>query len=195
MPEIIPDLHPLLVHFPIALISVSAFIHAAAIVMRGKHACAVHCAILAHTTLWLGALAALPAAFFGWLAFNSVNHDEASHAAMLVHRNWALATVAALALLAGWDAWRSKVDTVPARWFTGAVIVAWGMVAATAWHGGELVYRHGLGVMSLPAAEHGRITGHGHASFMDDGAHTDAMPREDNAQEQSRNHSHDAHSH
>ena len=27
MPEIIPNLHPLLVHFPIALISVSAFFH------------------------------------------------------------------------------------------------------------------------------------------------------------------------
>jgi len=149
MPEIIPNLHPLLVNFPIALISVSAFFYVAAIAMRGK-ICAPHCTILAHTTLWLGALAALPAAFFGWQAFNSVNHDEAGHAAMLIHRTWALATLAVLALLAGWDAWRSKVDTVPAWWFAGAVIVAWGMVAATAWHGGELVFRHGLGVMALP---------------------------------------------
>ncbi len=152
MPEIIPNLHPLLVHFPIALISVSAFFHMASIVMRSKPTCATHCAVLAHTTLWLGALAALPTAFFGWQAFNSVNHDEAGHTAMLLHRAWALSTLAILTLLAGWDTWRNKADAMPTRWFAGVVIAAWGMVAVTAWHGGELVYRHRLGVMSLPQA-------------------------------------------
>ncbi len=63
MPEIIPNLHPLLVHFPIALISVSAFFHVVAIAMQSKPVCTRYCAVLAHSTLWLGALAALPTAF------------------------------------------------------------------------------------------------------------------------------------
>lgn len=177
MPEIIPNLHPLLVHFPIALISVSAFFHMAAIVVRGK-ARAAHCAILAHTMLWLGALAALSTVLLGWQAFNSVNHDEAGHAAMLVHRAWALSTLIVLALLAGWDAWRSKVDAVPVWWFSGAVVGAWVLVGVTAWHGGELVYRHGLGVMTLPAAEAG------HEHHHDNGAeathiHVDAIEDHD----------------
>lgn len=173
MPEIIPNLHALLVHFPIALISVSAFFYVAAIVLRNK-TCGTHCAIIAHTMLWLGALAALLTAFFGWQAFNSVNHDEAGHAAMLAHRAWALGTLAVLVILAGWDVWRNKVDSSPAWWFTVAVIGAWSMIAITAWHGGELVYRHGLGVMSLPIPEAGHEHGHYHGAMTDSDEHAHA---------------------
>jgi uncharacterized membrane protein len=154
MPEIIPNLHPVPVHFPIALISVVAFFHLAAIAARNK-TCATPCAILAHATLWLGTLAAVPTVFLGWQTFNSVNHDAAGHAAMRVHRAWALGTLLLLLVLAAWDAWRSKVDAIPRGWFAGAVLGAWGMVAVTAWHGGELVYRHGVGVMAVPPVDHG----------------------------------------
>lgn len=157
MPQVIPNLHPLMVHFPVALITVAAIFHVAAITTRNRV-----CAVLAHTTLWLGALGAVAAVFFGWQAFNSVNHDEAGHVAMLAHRAWALSTLAVLALLAGWDAWRNKVETIPNWWLAGATLGAWAMVAVTAWHGGELVYRHGLGVMALPVAEAGHEHHHDH---------------------------------
>ncbi|MBI4807860.1 MAG: DUF2231 domain-containing protein [Nitrosomonadales bacterium] len=150
MTEVIPNFHPLFVHFPIALISVSAFFHLSARLLRERPRYAAHCAVLAHASLWLGALAAMPTVALGWLASNSVNHDEAGHAAMLLHRAWALVTLAVLLVLAGWDAWKHKVDATPTWPFVGAVIAAWMLVASTAWHGGELVYRHGLGVMSLP---------------------------------------------
>ncbi|EEF26073.1 conserved hypothetical protein [Ricinus communis] len=110
-------------------------------------------------------------------AFNSVNHDEAGHAAMLVHRAWALGTLGVLVILAGWDVWHNKVDSSPAWWFAVAVIGAWSMTAITAWHGGELVYRHGLGVMSLPIAE--AEHGHSHDAVMLDGdehLHADGIP-------------------
>lgn len=192
MPEIIPNLHPVVVHFPIALISLSALFHLAA-KLTGGNPCSVHCAILAHTTLWIGALSAFFAVYFGWQAFNSVNHDDASHVAMLIHRDWALGTLAGLAILAGWDLWRNKVDSLPAWWFAGAIIGAWSLVATTAWHGGELVYRHGLGVMSLPKDE---VTEH-----LQDQDHRVMHEDEDNVQLQampdnpSQNHSQHKHSH
>ena len=183
MPEIIPNLHPLLVHFPVALVTLAAVFHVAAAAMRNRT-----CAALAHTMLWLGALAALPTALLGWQAFNSVNHDEAGHVAMLVHRAWAVSTLAVLALLAGWDAWRNKVETIPNWWFTGATLGAWAMVAVTAWHGGELVYRHGLGVMALPVAEAGHEHHHDHG----DGS---PQTHADEATPAAEDHAHDHHAH
>lgn len=177
MPEIIPNLHPMFVHFPIALISVSAFFHVTALAVRGKP-CATHCAILAHTTLWLGALAVLPTVFFGWLAFNSVTHDDSGHVAMLTHRAWALTTLAVLLVLAGWDVWRNKADSSPSWWFVVAVIGAWVLVVTTAWHGSELVYRHGLGVMALPGVEG---TGHAHGNDHSAGHDIDDHAQHDHA--------------
>ncbi|OGS90081.1 MAG: hypothetical protein A2061_03945 [Gallionellales bacterium GWA2_59_43] len=152
MIEVIPNWHPLLVHFPIALITMSVVFHLAARQMGSQPYRTSHFSVLAHSTLWLGALTALPTAIFGWLASNTVDHSEAAHAAMMLHRSWALATLFALAILAGWDAWRHKVDALPTRTFAGAVILAWVLIASTAWHGAELVYRHGIGVMVLQDA-------------------------------------------
>ncbi|TAJ80838.1 MAG: DUF2231 domain-containing protein [Gallionellaceae bacterium] len=179
MIEVIPNWHPLFVHFPVALISLSAFFHLAAILLRKLPRWAAHCAVLAHSTLWLGALAALPTALFGWLASNTVNHDEVGHAAMLLHRSWALATLLALTVLAGWDAWTHKADGRPTWPVAGAVILAWALVASTAWHGAELVYRHGLGVMSMPKSEgpgHTHEHGEDHGEMPVQGA---AVPHED----------------
>lgn len=182
--EIIPNLHPLVVHFPIVLISLSAFFHLLATFTTRK-SCAVHCRVLAHTTLWLSALSALPAVFFGWQAFNSVSHDEAGHLAMLIHRSWALGSLAILTGLAGWDFWKNKVDQPTNGWFSLLVAAAWVVVSITAWHGGELVYRHGLGVISLPAeeADHDHVHSHAHDSTDEDSDHV------------SSHHDHDGHDH
>jgi len=40
------------------------------------------------------------------------------------------------------------------RMFVGALLLPVTLLVITAWHGGELVYRYGLGVQSLPKTDH-----------------------------------------
>jgi len=149
MLEIIPNLHPLAVHFPIALTALAAIFLLLARIHRAS-ASAAQWASVGHWALWLAALSAVLAAAFGWQAYGAVRHDEAGHLAMTLHRNWALPTTLALLIIAAVDRWRCPADR-PAAWPTivGTVFLL-GAVGVTGWLGGELVYRHGIGVLSLP---------------------------------------------
>jgi uncharacterized membrane protein len=158
MIEIIPNFHPALVHFPIAFITAAVAFIAIGTLFR-KWSYAAQCLVMGRWMLWGAALFALIAAIFGWFAFNSVAHDEVSHAAMILHRNWALGALAALLALAAWDVWRERAGAMPSKGFLVLLAAAWLLVTITAWHGAELVYRHGLGVLSLPKPE---SSGHAH---------------------------------
>lgn len=160
MVEIIPNFHPAIVHFPIAFATAAVvFITTGTVFRSWSHA--TQCLMTGRWMLWSTALFALIAATFGWFAFNSVTHDEVSHAAMTLHRNWALGTLTALLVLTAWDVWRGHSGKLPSYGFLGLLVTAWLLVMSTAWLGAELVYRHGIGVMALPKAEG---PSHSHAS-------------------------------
>ena len=183
--QIIPNLHPAVVHFPIAL-TVIAFLLSLAAYVRPSHPSAAQLAAAGHFTLWLAAIGAAIAVLFGWLAYNSVNHDAAGHAAMLLHRSWAVPTAISLILLASWDAWKYRVHQLIPVPMLFILFLLSQSIAITAWLGGEVVYRHGIGVLSLPASEG---TGHSHHHG---GAQTTEHSHEDTAQpEAATGHQHD----
>ena len=168
MIQIIPNFHPVVVHFPIAL-TIVAFASAFAAQLFKKRAFANQLAIVSHYMLWLAAVTAVVAVAFGWLAYNSVNHDDAGHAAMQVHRVWALTTTALLVLLALFDIKKHQSSTVMPIYFVCLLGFTSVLVGSTAWLGGELVYRHGIGVLALPQAEM-ESAGHENASAHEHGA-------------------------
>lgn len=165
MIEIIPNWHPVFIHFPIAFATAAVFLVALGSVFRTKP-WANQCAIFGRWMLWAAAVFACIAAVFGWFAYNSVVHDDLGHLAMTNHRNWALAAVAALVLLAAWAMRSRKTVNPPSYVFLILLLAAWSLVISAAWRGGEVVYRHGLGVMSLPEAEeHHHIHGEEHGKL------------------------------
>lgn len=167
--EIIPNWHPILVHFTIGLLSMSvALLLVGTLIRKGPlHS---QLATAARWNLWLGAALTIGTVLSGLYAFNTVPHQlEAQHLAMLDHRKWALSTATLFLALAAWSLvanLRGKAAFAGFRHyiFVTLMVVAGLMLAATGYKGGELVYRHGLGVMAIPAMEeeHHNRGGHDH---------------------------------
>ncbi|MBC7698601.1 MAG: DUF2231 domain-containing protein [Bacteroidia bacterium] len=176
--QVIPNFHPIVVHFPIAL-TIIAFLLSIAAYARRSHPISAQLAAAGHFTLWIAAIGATTAVLFGWLAYNSVNHDDAGHAAMLLHRSWAVPTAIGLILLASWDAWKYRVNELISVPMLFVLFLLSQSIAVTGWLGGEVVYRHGIGVLSLPASE-----GAGHSHHHEHGTtETTAHSHEENAKE------------
>lgn len=155
MPNMIePNIHPVLVHFTYALMTLSALsLFAVSLQPAGGWRDS-----LKHAGDWMlafGAVAAIATVAAGFQAYYSVAHDAPSHAAMTTHRNWAIPTALALLALAGWR--YLKRTNRPGVFYSALLLAAAGLLTVTAWWGGRLVYGHGLGVKSMPA-----VTGEGH---------------------------------
>ncbi len=180
MIEIIPNWHPVFVHFTVALWSLAAFFYLSLPLIKSPllHA---QWTVLARWNLWLGTAFAVVTAIFGWLAYNSVAHDTPSHVAMTEHRNWAVTTLLLFLLLTGWSVWRYRRNiTATSVPFLAALALAAVLLMTTAWHGAEVVYRYGIGVKSLPKEEGktsatGDAHAHDHAD-MDMSMDEDMMP-------------------
>ncbi len=167
MIEIIPNWHPLFVHFTVALLSVAVLLSVITQFMSaGK--LREQWQLVAQWNLWIGAGITVMTVVAGVVAYNSVAHDTPSHEAMTEHRNWALVTAVLFIVLAVWSWRRAKAGLGMSMVLLIALLVSGGLLASTAWLGGEAVYRYGLGVMSLPKTD---SHDHDHAKESASGEH------------------------
>jgi uncharacterized membrane protein len=142
MPEIVPNWHPAVVHFPIALA-----VTATLLLLLGRWRPANSTFTASGRLLVLGAaLSAGLAAALGWYAFQTVEHDGAGHLVMLSHRNWALAGTAGLIAVAVWDGMRQRAEQAAHGLLLPIMLLISASLGVTGWLGGEMVYRHGIGV-------------------------------------------------
>jgi uncharacterized membrane protein len=164
--DILPNWHPIFVHFTIALFGISTLLFFVARCIRSEE-WSRFLTRAAHLNLLLGAVLTFGTVGAGLYAYYTVAHDGPSHRAMTDHRNWALVAACVWWLLALWSLAVVR-NGVAACSFLGALLVAAGILAVAGFKGGEAVYRYGVGVMSLPAVEgDGSHGSHSHGEDMD----------------------------
>ncbi|MCI0401488.1 MAG: DUF2231 domain-containing protein [Gammaproteobacteria bacterium] len=190
MIEIIPNWHPIFVHFTTGLLITGALLLLAARLRNSREIFTV-----ARWNLWLGTLAAVATVATGLIAYYTVAHDGPSHAAMTLHRNWAIPTAALFVVTALWSLTARRREPERSALFLALVLAAASALAVTGWLGAENVYRYGLGVMSLPEAEseeHGHSHGSGEVSqaFSGDASTHDMEGMKDMPGTEQRSHEH-----
>lgn len=148
LPEIIPNWHPIFVHFTIALFSIATLLIFGSLFIKNDFRTKILEA--GYINLWLGCLFTFVTVAAGFYAYNTVAHDEPSHAAMTDHRNWALVTASIFLILTFWSIKLYRADKKQNRLFVFCLVLATSLLSITGWKGAEAVYRYGLGVMSLP---------------------------------------------
>jgi uncharacterized membrane protein len=131
------ELHPMLVHFPLALLplAVAADLAGRATGRRGLLG-------LGRGAIGVAAAGAVGSVVTGLIAGAEVNVEGRSRDMLMTHRNL---NVAATLVTIAMALWRRRQDR-PSAAYLGTGLAGIGVVGYTAYLGGELVYQYGVGV-------------------------------------------------
>jgi uncharacterized membrane protein len=135
------SLHPLTVHFPIALLLTALLVETLALVGRRP---SWH-----RISLWnlmLGAVGAAAAVITGRLAEETAKHSFAIHQVMSVHERMGYLVLALAVIAAGWRLRvRDRLGVSSRRLVWAVLAIACGIMVFGAHLGGRLVYEYGVG--------------------------------------------------
>jgi len=156
VPAWAPNVHPMFVHFPIALLFTAVLIDVVAMPLPAR---ARETLRQAATVLYcVGALAALVTYLTGRAASQTVLVPGMAQALVKAHWNWAFGTTlyfaglvtGRLTMLLTWSPPGARIMATLAV----AGLLGLGLLYETAVRGAELVFEHGVGVGVLPGASH-----------------------------------------
>jgi uncharacterized membrane protein len=146
-------LHPVIVHFPIALLITAIVFEVLALVLKRD--------VLREASTWLlglGFLGGLVAAATGILAEDAAEDGGVPESAIETHESFAYAALAVFALLIA-IRWLQRKRKIPNAVFLALGVVGVALIGLTGYFGGDLVYHYGAGVeraarASVPAEDH-----------------------------------------
>jgi uncharacterized membrane protein len=139
-------LHPAAVHFPIALLAAGLAVAG----VRLRKSAPEWLSRAESWLLWVGTLSAWVALGLGSLAENTAPHKPLAWEVLADHETLAWWTCAAFTALSGLRFYAVKSGRA-GKWRLAEFILwlaAFALLAATAQHGGELVYKYGMGVLA-----------------------------------------------
>ena len=147
MINILPNWHPILVHFTIALYTTSFLLYCFVLIYPEK-SWTRPCLTTAYVNLWLGGTFTILTVIAGFYAFSTIDHPKVAHEPMQIHRNWALVNAFIWWGLALWTAIKRPEKNLRIVFFL-FLIVAMTLLTITGLKGGNLVYRYGVGVKTV----------------------------------------------
>ena len=141
------EIHPSIVHYPLALLPVAVGADLLARVTGSETL-----ADVGRTLMPLAAASAAVAAVTGLIAQEEVQPDAEAQALLVTHRNLNVSVVTLSAVLAAWR-WRRREAS---GGYLALALAGLGAMGYSAYLGGKMVYDHGLGVRpagDVPAPE------------------------------------------
>lgn len=152
LPEWAPNVHPMIVHFPIALLIVALLFDLAALIFKKQDWLQKGAALLYIT----GALFVVVAFLSGRQAADSVNVPAIVNPTLGEHADWGLRTLwffGIYGVVRLFFLWKN----IGEKWVLSLVVFLVGaagmfVLFETAEHGAELVFRHGIGVKAAEQA-------------------------------------------
>ncbi len=150
IPEWMSNVHPLIVHFPIALLVIAVLADFLGLILKRFQ-------WLRPAALWLyviGVLGTVAAYISGKEAAEVVHFPAPAYAVVSTHADLALYTMlffgvyALVRLLAAWKHWDQKTNVALVLFLIAAG--GTGLIQQTAERGGELVFRYGVGTKTRP---------------------------------------------
>lgn len=154
IPEWLPNIHPLVVHFPIALLAVAVIIELVRLVMP-ERTWLTHTVMLSYV---LGTLGLVASFITGRSAAETVDVAGQATTVLTTHEDWALASMIffiVLTLIRGATLWFTldRMRSVISGLAVLGLIGMW-LVWVTGERGAELVFRHGAGVQAVEQMQH-----------------------------------------
>jgi len=139
-----PPYHPLIVHFPVALLTTAALLELCAVVFKREE--------LTRAGWWIqlvGTVGTLAAAFTGIIAESDANITNGAAGTLDLHKELAFICASAFAALLLWRvAARTRIPGSHHWRYLAAYCCAVILLAIVAWYGGELVYGYGVGTLT-----------------------------------------------
>lgn len=166
LPEWAPNLHPMVVHFPIAILTIAIFFDFISFFLSRKKKWWTEEATVC--LYGVGAVAAIIVYYTGTLAADSVMLPAAAQSVLTEHADWAWITIwfygiyALLRIAATW--WTSETHRLKFHLgFFLVSLVGLYFLFQTGDHGAQMVFKHGVGVQTAEVenpAQHGHNNGH-----------------------------------
>ena len=143
--HIVPGWHPLIVHFPLALVVTAAFVLSLARVLRSDSTSAT-LAIVGTWNLCMGAAAILLALGTGLAGVIGLHVGATAHQAISAHVKSAVLTTILVLLVAVWRGAGTAPASRPSWAFIVMLWLATSALIVTGYRGGQNVFRYGIGV-------------------------------------------------